>query len=109
MTRLTRAEYVTRLKERTRKQILTAAVRIAKRYGLAAVKRDAVAIEAGCGSGTVNFHFLSVRNLQDEVLREACRQRALKVIAEGIVGGYPAVINIPYALRIEAMASYNNS
>ena len=108
MGRPTRAEYVQRLKDRTRKQILTAALRIAKRYGLQAVKRDAVAHEAGCGTGTVNFHFQTVRYLHDAVLTEAVRTRALRLIAEGIVNGYPAVASVPADLRSEAMASYNN-
>ena len=107
MSRETRAAYVQRTKERTRKQILTAAMRIAKRYGLQAVKRDAVASEAECGTGTVNFHFQTVRFLHDAVLAEAVRTRSLHLVAEGIVTGYE-VEGITPELRNEAMASYNN-
>lgn len=106
MTRQTRPEYNLSAKHRTRTDILHAAMRIAKRYGLAAVKRDAVATEARCGAGTVNFHFQTVRYLHDEVLKFAVNQRELRVIAEGVVGGYSAVADIGAELRKAALAAY---
>ena len=104
--RLPRDEYNSQMKDRTRAQILAAALSIAKRYGLVSVKRDAVASEANCAAGTVNFHFQTVAMLHNEVIKEAIRTRALRVIAEGIVGGYQSTRGVKEPLRSEALASY---
>lgn len=104
--RQSRAEYNSGMKDRTRGEILRAALRIAKKHGISSVKRDAVAAEAQCASGTVNFHFQTVATLHTEVIREAIRTRALTVIAEAIVNGYSAARSVADPLRAEALAAF---
>ncbi len=104
--RLPREQYNKQMKDRTRAHVLAAAMRLAKKYGLASVKRDDVAREAECASGTVNFHFQTMAFLQNEIIKEAIRTRALRLIAEGIVGGYTAARSVNEPLRSEALASF---
>lgn len=58
-------------------RILQAAVQIARRFGVASITRDAVAIKAECSGGLVNHYFGSMDGLRREVKRVARTDKSL--------------------------------
>lgn len=83
-------------------KILRAAVRLAKKRGFRAFTRSDVAVEVGCATGTVNYHFDSMDVLRMEVMREAIRREVMAVVAEGLSRRHVLVLRAPERLRRKA-------
>ena len=66
---------MTRSKETTRKAILDATEALLRLRGVHALTMDAVAREAGCAKGLVNYHFLTKRRLLVEAVRNIAATR----------------------------------
>lgn len=95
----------TRMTPTDRQQaIIDAALRVAKRKGLANVTKVEVATEAGCAQGLVS-HYFTMPDLLDAAVRQAVRDRELKVIAAAIVLKHRGLGRISPALRAEALAA----
>lgn len=61
--------------------ILQAAVKLAPRRGLYAMTRRDVAKAAGCGNGTINYHFESMESLREAVMSHAIENECLPLLA----------------------------
>ena len=94
-------------------QILSAAMTIAKRDGFAALSRDGVAREAGCGAGTVNCHYNTMQQLRRAVIRHAVKEAAnstddkqlLAIVAQGLMSGESSAKKAPDNIKTAALAT----
>lgn len=92
-------------KAATRAAVLEAAISLASDHGLSAVTRAAVA-RASCRSlGTVNYAYLSMDGLRDEVMRQAITRGHVGIIAQGLAAGSEIARNAPPDLKEAAAAS----
>lgn len=88
-----------------KEKILAAATLLAEQLGYQNIRRDAVALAAGCGQGTVNFHFADIAALKKAVLKRAVTSRNLRLVAQMIVSAHPRVPKLSAELRAAALAS----
>lgn len=91
-------------KQRTQ-QILSAAVKVAKRNGYLNITREDVAAEAGCSIGLVTLRFQTMTQLKRAVIRHAVKEQVLEVIAQGIVAKDAHALRAPEELRKQAVAA----
>lgn len=96
----------TRLDPKVRKQeILTAAVKLAKRIGYNSIERDAVADLAKVSPPLVSKYFNTMSNLRTEVMREAVRLEIPEIVAQGLAVSCPVAKDAPIELRKAAAAT----
>lgn len=83
-------------------KILTTAVRLAQRDGLTQLTRDAVAKSAGVALGTVNYHYETIAELRNEVLRRAIETEDMVILMHALAQPkrYPLLRSLPIALRL---------
>jgi AcrR family transcriptional regulator len=62
--------------------ILLAAVRLARTQGMFKLKRREIAKAAGCGNGTVNYHFKSMDALRGAVVAHAIEHQVIEVLVQ---------------------------
>jgi len=86
-------------------EILSAAVKLAKRVGFRKLTRDGVAAAAKVSTGLVSTHFGGVEALRDEVMRVAVRDEILPIVADGIANGNRIARRAPAPLRQRALQS----
>jgi AcrR family transcriptional regulator len=67
---------------RRQNEVLDAAVRLSMQVGYQQITRDAIAVEAGCGSGTVNVCYRSMDVLRRAVVDRAIATENLIIIAQ---------------------------
>lgn len=95
-----------RLEPKTRKQqILTAALKLAATQGYRCITKRGVADSAGIAHGLVGHYWLTMNDLQDDVLREAIRLRRIPVILQGLGVGDPIALAAPEEVK-ESAALY---
>ncbi len=82
--------------------LLTTAITMATKKGLAAVTKNGVAREAGVASNTVSYHFKSAPKLIAAVIAEGVRLKNLRIIGEALAIKHPAALAAPDALRRSA-------
>ena len=86
--------------ERT-SQILEVAISIAKDKGIRAVTREAVSTNACVSPALVNVYFKSMRNLRQQVVREAIARRHVDVLTMALAERDPIARDAPLDLKIE--------
>ena len=92
--------------EDRKRQILSAAVRVAARPGgWASMTRIAVANEAGLSEAMVSIHFGTMLNFRRSVMREAIRLSQLSIVAQGLASGDKCAQKADMALKQKALAS----
>lgn len=79
--------------------ILDAAVALAQHVGFRKVTRRAVAKKAKVAPGTVSYHFKSMGNLQDAIMRRAISASLLSVVAQGLLDGHRIARRAPQSLK----------
>jgi len=95
-----------RAKPEVRKEeILLAAVPLAAIHGFNNVTRNMIADALGVAPTTVQYHFGTMPALRKEIVRRAVKSKNLKVMAQAIVAGHPAVAKLDAALKHDAMMS----
>lgn len=72
--------------------ILLAAVRLARTHGLRGLKRRDIATEAGCATGTVNWHFQTMDSLRRAVVEHAKANEILDVLARAWAERSPFIV-----------------
>jgi AcrR family transcriptional regulator len=91
---------------RRKNEVLDAAVRLSMQVGYQQITRDAIAVEAGCGYGTVNVCYRSMSDLRRAVVERAIATENLIVIAQYLADPDPdpAVGKIPPKLKKATLA-----
>jgi AcrR family transcriptional regulator len=91
---------------RRQNEVLDAAVRLSMQVGYQQITRDAVAVEADCGSGTVNVCYRSMDVLRRAVVDRAIATQNLIIIAQYLADPNPdpAIGRIPAKLKKETLA-----
>ena len=92
--------------EDRKRQILTAAIRVAARPGgWAKLTRDAVAKEADCAEGLPSKYFGTMISFRRAIMREAIRLGDLSVIAQGLAAGDKCAQKVDESLKRIALAT----
>lgn len=70
-------------RERIR-QILDAALPLARQVGYTHITRDAIAAKAGIPPSLISYHMGTMPELRRHIMREAIRVQCLEVLAQGL-------------------------
>lgn len=89
-------------REAARSAILNAGVQIARIKGYQSVNQGDIAEFCGRTRGWV-CNRVQADDLPDEIMREACRTRALRVIAQGLATGHASALALPEDVRRAAV------
>jgi len=92
-------------KNKTKLKILNAALKLAESEGFTNITRDGIAAAARVACGLVNYHYKTMDDLRDAMMRQAVSKSLLTVLAQGIVYGHPVALNAPGELKKQAMES----
>lgn len=84
-------------------RIMSAALQIAARVGIAATSRNAIADRVECSTGSVSFHYGDGRKLSRAIVEEAVRVENLAVIGAAVAERHPAAKNLPVELTARAL------
>jgi len=79
--------------------ILDGAVIIAARVGFRNVTRKLAAEKAGCALATVSYHWGSIPELHDAIMRRAVELHLPLIVAQGLAEGHEVARDAPYTLR----------
>lgn len=85
--------------------ILAAAMAVARRGGLDAIRTAAVASAAGCQHPLIFYHFDTLENLRDIVATEALRRNDKVIIARLILDKNPHVQHLSKAKRRQYLSA----
>ena len=88
-----------------REIILQEAVRMAEEIGIQSVTRNPLALRVGCANGAVSYHFETMENLRDEIVRTAVESENLIVIARALGEGHPLAQEASDELKQRALAT----
>lgn len=95
-----------RLKPAVRKdEILAAALQLAAESNYMTLTRNAIARAAGVSGPAVQYHFGTLAQLQNEVIRAALKQECLPVIAQGVLAKDTRIMQADEELRARAIAA----
>lgn len=92
-----------------REQILNAAIDVAKDVGYNNIQRADVAVQAICGTGTINHYFGTMTQLKRAVMRHAIITRCDEIIMQGIAGNDPQVAKLSADVKREVCSTAFNS
>lgn len=81
--------------EKTQQRILAAAIKVAKRDGWIAMRRDDVATEADCATGLIHRYYGTMYQLRNVVMRHAVKEGVTSIVAEGLTVGDPTARQAP--------------
>jgi len=88
-----------------KQQIMTAALKLARKHGYMIITREAVAEEAGVSAGLVSLYWGTMPKFRRSIMREAVRTECMPVIAQGLVNGDPIARRAPDDVVSLAIAS----
>lgn len=83
-------------------KILGAAMQLANLKGFNRVTRNDIADKAEVATGSVSYHFKSMKKLQAAMMARAVESENIKVLAQGLGVRHPVALKAPEALRIKA-------
>lgn len=89
----------------TAERVLDAAMYLAKRRGLNALTRDAIALQARVSTGTVSTVFVNMDGLLTAVVKKAIADNIWPVIMQAIALKHPAVKGLSKDQKLHAMAT----
>lgn len=93
----------TRLAPAVRKdQIMTVAMRLAEQGNYQSVTRDQIANAAGVSVGLVSTHCGTMQNLRRDIMRQAVKNRILRIVAQGLAAGDSHARKAPSDVRADA-------
>lgn len=92
------------MKAKDRKaDLLAAAVRLAEREGLANLRRDAIAVEAGVAFSLVTLRLGTMAQVKRAVMRDAIRNERLALVGQGLAMRDPHALKAPAELKDRAV------
>lgn len=68
------------------------------------VTRAQIAKRAGVATGSVSYHFKSMKKLQDAIVGRAVEGKVLKVVAQALANRHPLAVKAPEVIRKAAVA-----
>jgi len=86
-----------------RKQVLEAALSVAKANGYQTVKRDDVAKSANVSPGLISHYFENTEQLRICILKTAILNGVPEIVAQGLACGDPIAIQAPRELKDKAL------
>jgi len=90
--------------EDRKREILNAAVDLARKVGYTALRRADIAQAAGCSAGLITpSYFPTMLDLQNAVMREAVRLRIPEIIAQGLAIKDPIARQAPEYVKRNAL------
>jgi AcrR family transcriptional regulator len=96
----------TRMKPEARKdEILTAALGLAANSHYLKVTREQIGKAAGVSGTAVQYHFHTMTQLRNQLMRAAVKRKFLPVIAQGVMAADTQAMKAPIGLRYEAVQS----
>lgn len=85
-----------------KEMILNVALEMARQVGYQNVRRDALAVRAGVGLGTVNLYYNTIVQLKRAIMRKALTDRDHIVIAQGLAHDDPLAAKADLELKVAA-------
>lgn len=98
------------MKKRTRRpdarpaEIMSAAIKLARKHGYMLISRDQIADEAKCSPATVSHTFGTMPQLRRAIMGEAIRLRDAAIVAQGIAMHDNRAVRVDAELRQAATA-----
>ena len=87
-----------------REQLLSVALDLASRDHYLLVTQQRLAEAAGVSRALPQHYFKGMRQMRDQLMREAVKQKRLDVIAQGLICRNPAAMAAPLELKRSALA-----
>lgn len=87
-------------------RIMTAALELAAKVGIAATSRNAIADRVGCSTGSVSFHYGDGRKLSRAIVEAAISQSNLPVIGAAIAEKHPSAKGVTGDLQARALRAW---
>lgn len=87
-------------------RILTAALARASRFGVAGTKRNDVAVDVECSSGSISFHYGEERKFKRAIVEGAIDRGNLSVMGAAIAERHPSASKIPEDMRARALRAW---
>lgn len=84
-------------------KILGTAMQLANLHGFGNVTRNMIADKAEIATGSVSYHFKSMRKLEAAMVERAVETRNLKVLGQAIGRKHPVAMKAPDELRQAAV------
>lgn len=93
-----------RLKPEVRKeQVIDAALRLAGQSHYLEVGREDIAAALGFSASTIRYHFKTLTQLRNDLVRAAIKRNDLAVIAQAITAKHPHAVKASPELRRQAL------
>ena len=86
-------------------KILDTAVKLALKSSYRRITRELVAVNANVATGTVSYHFRTMEQLRDAIIRYGVTHKVLPLIAQGLAADHKLTRDIPLALKRAAAAT----
>lgn len=83
-------------------KILATAMQLANLKGYKRVTRNDIADRAEVATGSVSYHFKSMKKLQNAMVERAIETENLKVLGQALADRHPLALKAPEALRVRA-------
>lgn len=80
-------------------QILAVAMKLAETKGYQNLTRNEIAGVAEVATGSVTYHFKSMRKLQAAVVTEAIKTENLAIVSQAVVARHPLALKCSQALK----------
>jgi AcrR family transcriptional regulator len=80
-------------------QILATAMRLAAKKGFRNVTRQDIATAAEVATGSVSYHFDTMRKLQAAMVLKAIEDKNLPVFTQALADGHPLALRAPVELK----------
>lgn len=89
------------------KQIIKAAIKVAKRVGYHTMTRDAVAKEAGVSPGLISMYFVTMKQLKCSVMKTAIDEEIIPIIVQGIGLRDPIALSLNEATKSKLKSHFD--
>lgn len=93
--------------EDRKRQILEQATILSKSKGLTGFSSTDIARAVGCVHPTILYHFVSMDNLRNEMIRKAIKDEDLTIIGQGLVARNTVAISAPERIKKKAARAFN--
>jgi len=82
--------------------ILSAAMQVANLKGFGNVTRNDIADRAEIATGSVSYHYKSMKKLEAAMVARAVETENLKLLGQALAKRHPLALKAPEALRVRA-------
>lgn len=83
-------------------KILGTAMQLANLKGFGNVTRNDIADRAEVATGSVSYHYKTMKKLETAMVERAVETENLKILAQALARRHPVALKAPEALRVRA-------